>query len=243
MIPHTLLLPSFLPAVGHGSRREQAARGTAAFVARFGEEVRLQMSCVLDPFRRYTHTRRTPSLSFYHRRCCSRTRTARLEPEAAPESDRVRASAASSPLCTFAPTFTHHYLHSTTNPRPHPSLGLRTSLSVKYAQGDLSIIDSYNMDSIKTKNAKGITDNHGWQSALIVHGYAACRLLQATHAPALKLQPFQCGHCTTKFSSERTPLLSTAPTSQWRCFTLSATCPKYRLFTWTVSQCAIYKSA
>lgn len=53
---------------------------------------------------------------------------------------------------------------------PPPSLGLRTSLSVKYAQGDLAIVDSYSMGSIKTRDAKAIADTHGWRSTLLVHG-------------------------------------------------------------------------
>jgi hypothetical protein len=111
---------------------------------------------------------------------------------------------------TVEPTFTSPIAVWSQSPDQR-SLGLRTSLSVKYAQGDLSIIDSYNMDSIKTKDAKGITDNHGWRSALIVHGYAACCLLQAIYAPNRQLKPFQvrtldCEIALTQ-PSEHIPLL------------------------------------
>ena len=55
-------------------------------------------------------------------------------------------------------------------PKKVRSLGLRTALSVKYAQGDLTIVDSLAMDSLKTKDFCSFMELHGWKSVLLVDG-------------------------------------------------------------------------
>lgn len=53
-------------------------------------------------------------------------------------------------------------------PKKVRSLGLRVALSIKYAQGDLHIVDSFDIASRKTKDFKAIVDAHGWSSALLL---------------------------------------------------------------------------
>ena len=50
------------------------------------------------------------------------------------------------------------------------SLGLRAALSIKYAQGDLHIVDSLELSSSKTTHLLSILDKHKWQSVLFVDG-------------------------------------------------------------------------
>lgn len=57
-----------------------------------------------------------------------------------------------------------------TLPKKVRSMGLRTALSVKYAQGDLSIVDSLEMDVPKTKEFSSLMNLHGWNSVLLVDG-------------------------------------------------------------------------
>jgi large subunit ribosomal protein L4 len=49
-------------------------------------------------------------------------------------------------------------------------MGLRTALSVKYAQGDLTIVDSFDMSSCKTKAFTSLMKLHNWNSVLLVDG-------------------------------------------------------------------------
>ena len=57
-----------------------------------------------------------------------------------------------------------------TLPKKVRQLGVRTALSIKYAQGDLQIVDCLNLSSHKTKHFLSIMNNHGWKSALLVDG-------------------------------------------------------------------------
>lgn len=57
-----------------------------------------------------------------------------------------------------------------TLPRKVRSMGLRTALSVKYAQGDLVIVDSLEMNVPKTKSFISLMELHGWNSVLMVDG-------------------------------------------------------------------------
>lgn len=57
-----------------------------------------------------------------------------------------------------------------TLPKQVRSAGLRTALSVKYAQGDLVIVDSLEMSSLKTKNFLSLMQIHNWKSVLLVDG-------------------------------------------------------------------------
>lgn len=57
-----------------------------------------------------------------------------------------------------------------TLPKKVRQMGLRTALSVKYAQGDLTIVDSFDMDSLKTKTFVGLMKLHKWDSVLLVDG-------------------------------------------------------------------------
>lgn len=53
-------------------------------------------------------------------------------------------------------------------PRKVRALGLRVALSIKYAQGDLHIVDNYELPTQKTSNFVRICQAHGWESALLV---------------------------------------------------------------------------
>ena len=57
-----------------------------------------------------------------------------------------------------------------TLPKKVRRLGLRTALSVKFAQGDLEVVDSLRIDSHKTKTVTSILAKHGWKSVLFVDG-------------------------------------------------------------------------
>ena len=57
-----------------------------------------------------------------------------------------------------------------TLPRKVRSLGLRTALSTKYTQGDLVIVDSLEMDVLKTKAFVELMELHDWNSVLLVDG-------------------------------------------------------------------------
>ena len=57
-----------------------------------------------------------------------------------------------------------------TLPKKVRRIGLRTALSVKYAQGDLTIVDSFDMDQIKTKDFVSLMNLHKWSSVLLVDG-------------------------------------------------------------------------
>ena len=57
-----------------------------------------------------------------------------------------------------------------TLPKKVRKMGLRTALSVKYAQGDLFIVDSLDMDSPKTNTFLPLMELHGWNSVLLVDG-------------------------------------------------------------------------
>lgn len=57
-----------------------------------------------------------------------------------------------------------------TLPRKVREMGLRTALSVKYAQGDLSVVDSLDMSSHKTKTFTSLMELHKWSSVLLVDG-------------------------------------------------------------------------
>jgi len=55
---------------------------------------------------------------------------------------------------------------------PHKvrNLGVRTALSVKYAQGDLLFVDCLEVDTLKTKDFLALAKVHGLTSALLVDG-------------------------------------------------------------------------
>lgn len=55
-------------------------------------------------------------------------------------------------------------------PKKVRRMGLRTALSVKYAQGDLSLVDSFDMSSHKTKTFASLMQLHNWSSLLLVDG-------------------------------------------------------------------------
>lgn len=55
-------------------------------------------------------------------------------------------------------------------PKRVRSMGLRTALSVKYAQGDLTIVDSMEITNHKTKTFLSLMELHGWKSVLLVDG-------------------------------------------------------------------------
>lgn len=57
-----------------------------------------------------------------------------------------------------------------TLPKKVRSMGLRTALSVKYAQGDLCVVDSMEMDLHKTKGFTSLMKLHDWTSVLLVDG-------------------------------------------------------------------------
>ena len=57
-----------------------------------------------------------------------------------------------------------------TLPKKVRRLGLRSALSVKYAQGDLKIVDALTLESHKTRDLLPILECHGWSSALLVDG-------------------------------------------------------------------------
>ena len=57
-----------------------------------------------------------------------------------------------------------------TLPKKVRSMGLRTALSVKYAQGDLCVVDSLEMELHKTKGFLSLMQLHGWSSVLLVDG-------------------------------------------------------------------------
>lgn len=57
-----------------------------------------------------------------------------------------------------------------TLPKKVRRMGLRTALSVKYAQGDLSIMDSFDTSSHKTKTFTSLMQLHNWDSLLLVDG-------------------------------------------------------------------------
>ncbi len=57
-----------------------------------------------------------------------------------------------------------------TLPKKVCKMGLRTALSVKQAQGDLLIVDSLELSSLKTKGFMSLMDLHEWKSVLLVDG-------------------------------------------------------------------------
>lgn len=57
-----------------------------------------------------------------------------------------------------------------TLPKKVRKLGLRSALSVKYAQGDLKIVDALTLESHKTRDLLPILECHGLSSALLVDG-------------------------------------------------------------------------
>lgn len=57
-----------------------------------------------------------------------------------------------------------------TLPKKVRQMGLRTALSVKYAQGDLFIVDSFDLKSLKTKGFVSLMKLHDWDSVLLVDG-------------------------------------------------------------------------
>ena len=57
-----------------------------------------------------------------------------------------------------------------TLPKKVRSLGLRSALSVKYAQGDLHVVDSLQLGSNKEQDLAPILQKHGWDSVLLVEG-------------------------------------------------------------------------
>ena len=57
-----------------------------------------------------------------------------------------------------------------TLPKKVRRMGLRTALSVKFAQGDLFIVDSLQVTNPKTRDLISLLENHGWSSALLVDG-------------------------------------------------------------------------
>lgn len=67
-----------------------------------------------------------------------------------------------------------------TLPKKVRSMGLRTALSVKYAQGDLCIVDSLEMSRPKTNVFLSLMELHGWSSVLLVDGDVNTNLCLAT---------------------------------------------------------------
>lgn len=57
-----------------------------------------------------------------------------------------------------------------TLPKKVRAMGLRTALSVKYAQGDLSIVDSFDLSNFKTKTFLPLMKLHNWSSVLLIDG-------------------------------------------------------------------------
>ena len=57
-----------------------------------------------------------------------------------------------------------------TLPKQVRRLGLRSALSIKYAQGDLQIVDAMTASSHKTKDMVKTLETHGWTSVLLVDG-------------------------------------------------------------------------
>ena len=57
-----------------------------------------------------------------------------------------------------------------TLPKKVRQMGVRTALSIKYAQGDLHIVDSLQLSSHKTSHFLSILEKNGWKSALLVDG-------------------------------------------------------------------------
>lgn len=55
-------------------------------------------------------------------------------------------------------------------PKQVRSLGLRAALSIKYAQGDLHVVDSLELGSPKTTELLTVLDKHKWKSVLFVDG-------------------------------------------------------------------------
>lgn len=55
-------------------------------------------------------------------------------------------------------------------PKKVCSMALRTALSVKFAQGDLTIVDTLETNSLKTKNFVSLMELHNWNSVLLVDG-------------------------------------------------------------------------
>lgn len=68
-----------------------------------------------------------------------------------------------------------------TLPKKVKRMGLRTALSVKFAQGDLFVVDSLQVSSPKTRDLVPLLENHGWSSVLLVDGgdldHNLCRAL------------------------------------------------------------------
>eukprot|EP00128_Syssomonas_multiformis_P018225 Colp12_sorted_trinity150504_noHs@575 len=65
-----------------------------------------------------------------------------------------------------------------TLPKQVRALGLRVALSVKYAQGDLLVVDRLVPETFKTKEMADAIENHGLHSALFVGGRFCSRNLR-----------------------------------------------------------------
>ena len=55
-------------------------------------------------------------------------------------------------------------------PKKVRRLGLRTALSIKYNQGDLELVDSFELPTIRTKVIQSILKDRNWKSVLFVDG-------------------------------------------------------------------------
>lgn len=79
-----------------------------------------------------------------------------------------------------------------TLPKKVRKMGLRTALSVKYAQGDLSIVDSFDMNSHKTKAFTSLMELHDWSSVLLVDGEVVNANLCSATANLQKVDVLPC---------------------------------------------------
>ena len=74
-------------------------------------------------------------------------------------------------------------------------LGLRAALSVKYAQGDLHIVNALDFDSPKSEDISSTLYKHGWDSVLLVDGGAVNPNLYEATASLQWCEAMASGQC------------------------------------------------
>lgn len=74
-------------------------------------------------------------------------------------------------------------------------LGLRAALSVKYAQGDLHIVDALNFNGTQPEHISSTLYKHGWDSVLLVDGGAVDRNLYEATAGLEWCEVIPSGQC------------------------------------------------
>tara|TARA_R110002167_G_scaffold303257_1_gene507533 strand:- start:612 stop:1232 length:621 start_codon:yes stop_codon:yes gene_type:complete len=82
--------------------------------------------------------------------------------------------------------------HGFSLPKKVRSLGLRTALSVKQAEGKLIVLDDAKLGDSRTKTLKGKLEGLGWQDVLIIDGAAPDENLQRAARNLPKVQVLPC---------------------------------------------------